>query len=86
LLQMESFMSKEITVEDILDLYDPCRDKFEYISTSMDVSALTLYLGWQLQATEFVKMPVDSFGIVNGKLAIWPTDKALKEYLERKSK
>ena len=73
--------NKKITVEDILDLYDPCRDKFEYIATSLDISDLKLVLGWQLQKTSFVKMEIDSFGIKDGKLAIWPTDAELKAYL-----
>ena len=76
--------NKKITVEDILDLYDPCRDKFEYISQSLEVSDLKLMLGWQLQETPFVKMEIDSFGIKDGKLAIWPTDSEMKEYLKNK--
>jgi hypothetical protein len=76
-------MSK-FTVEDILNIYDPCRDHFEYFATSLEVDMLTKFLGIQLQQSDYIKMEVDSIGIVDGCLAIWPTDAELKKYMEKK--
>ena len=66
----------KITVEDILDLYDPCRDH-EILFCLDDDLALTKYFGWQLQQTEYIKCEVDSIGVSGNRLAIYPTDKSL---------
>lgn len=78
-------MSK-FTVEDVLNLYDPCRDHYCYISTSLEVCALTKMIGMQLQNSPYAKMEVDSIGVRNGALAIWPTDKAIRKYMDEKAK
>ena len=77
-------MSK-YTVEEILDLYDPCRDHFCLIATSLEVSVLTRMLGMQLQKSPFAKMDVDSIGVRDNILAIWPTDDAIKKYMDEKA-
>ncbi len=66
----------KITVEDILDLYDPCREH-EILFCQDDDLALTKYLGWQLQLTEYIKCEVDSIGISQNRLAIYPSDTSL---------
>lgn len=71
-------------VEEILDLYDPCRDHLVWIATSLDVSMLKLMLGWQVQKSPYIKMEVDSIGVRDGNLAIWPTDESLKNYKKGK--
>ena len=77
-------MSK-YTVEEILDLYDPCRDHFVLIATSLEVSVLTRMLGMQLQKSPFAKMEVDSIGVRDNILAIWPTDDAIRKYIDEKA-
>lgn len=73
----------KITVEDILDLYDPCRDH-EILFCQDDDLKLTQYLGWQLQQTEYIKCEVDSIGVAGNRLAIYPTDRSLAK-MKRKA-
>ena len=73
-------------VEDILNLYDPCRDHFVWIATSLDVSVLDLMLGMQVQKSPYINMEVDSIGVRDKYLAIWPTDKDLERYLKKMKK
>lgn len=73
----------KITVEDILDLYDPCRDH-EILFCQDDDLKLTQYLGWQLQQTEYIKCQVDSIGVSGNRLAIYPTDRSLAK-MKRKA-
>lgn len=73
---------KNITVEDILNLYDPCRDHEVAICQSLEVDDLHVMIGWQVQQSIYIKCEVDSIGVRDGKLAIWPTDEALREVEE----
>lgn len=68
----------KITVEDILDLYDPCRDH-EILFCQDDNLKLIRYLGWQLQQSEYIKCEVDSIGVSEDCLVIYPTDVSLAE-------
>lgn len=70
------------TVEDILNLYDPCRDHEVAICQSLEVDDLHVMIGWQVQQSIYIKCEVDSIGVRDGKLAIWPTDEALREVEE----
>lgn len=72
----------KITVEDILNLYDPCRDHEVAICQSLDVDDLHVMIGWQVQQSIYIKCEVDSIGVRDGNLAIWPTDEALREVEE----
>lgn len=72
----------KITVEDILDLYDPCRDHEVLFSTSMDVDQLVKLNGMKLQLSQFINCEVDSIGVRDGLLAIWPTDESLRAALD----
>ena len=73
----------KITVEDILNLYDPCRDH-EILFCQDDDLKLIRYLGWQLQQTEYIKCEVDSIGVSENCLAIYPTDRSLAK-MKRKA-
>lgn len=73
----------KITVEDILDLYDPCRDH-EILFCQDDDLKMTQYLGCQLQQTEYIKCEVDSIGVSGNRLAIYPTDRSLAK-MKRKA-
>lgn len=73
----------KITVEDILDLYDPCRDH-EILFCQDDDLTLTKYLGCQLQQTEYIKCEVDSIGVSEDCLVIYPTDRSLAK-MKRKA-
>ena len=72
----------KITVEDILNLYDPCRDHEVAICQSLEVDDLQVMIGWQVQQSIYIKCEVDSIGVRDGNLAIWPTDEALREVEE----
>lgn len=72
----------KITVEDILNLYDPCRDHEVAICQSLEDDDLHVMIGWQVQQSIYIKCEVDSIGVRDGKLAIWPTDEALREVEE----
>lgn len=69
----------KITVEDILNLYDPCRDHEVAICQSLEVDDLHVMIGWQVQQSIYIKCEVDSIGVRDGNFAIWPTDEALRE-------
>ena len=72
----------KITVENILNLYDPCRDHEVAICQSLEIDDLHVMIGWQVQQSIYIKCEVDSIGVRDGKLAIWPTDEALREVEE----
>lgn len=73
----------KITVEDILNLYDPFRNH-EILFCQDDNLKLIRYLGWQLQQSEYIKCEVDSIGVSGNRLAIYPTDKSLAK-MKRKA-
>lgn len=72
----------KITVEDILNLYDPCRDHEVVICQSLEDDDLHVMIGWQVQQSFYIKCEVDSIGVRDGNLAIWPTDESLREVEE----
>ena len=76
----------KITVEDILNLYDPCRDHSCLLCRSEDCDDLHHYVGYELQQSKFIHCEVDSIGVRDGFLAIWPTDESLKEIAKNNSK
>lgn len=72
----------KITVEDILNLYDPCRDH-EILFCQDDDLTLTRHLSWHLEQTEYINCEVDSIGVSENCLAIYPTDASLAK-IQRK--
>lgn len=76
----------KIKVEDILNLYDPCRDHSCLLCRSEEVDDLHHYVGYELQQSKFIHCEVDSIGVRDGLLAIWPTDESLREIAKNNSK
>ena len=70
----------KITVEDIMNLYDPCRDHTVLLYGDEDCSKYDKCVGYQKLVQESCNLEVDSIGVREGYLGIWITDEDAPKY------